>query len=343
MILLGEIKRRTFHTDWHDSVYIQILKLCVALEKKGILPNEIVYQKGMSEEVRSLFREHLSRLVKKKIPMHVYQRTGNFADKSLLLLDEENFQAVAQRLTGSTDVLQSPRNLNVNLWYFQQGGVKRILPVVQNKIEGYQRRAHILSDRPDIRWHLRGREQDTLLMSMAKAASIDKLTSLPTLGTFDGLMQSALRTDKKTSGAVLLLDIDDFGVLNKIYGQQAGDEVLKMVGVVLRSGIRKSDLVCRASSGADEFVVYLRNISLPLAEQVAKRLQSQLVQLGQKQRTPAFTASIGVARCDGNYGAAYRQANEALRGSKTTQGKGRVVLYRPDMHFLATAYETQKV
>ncbi len=343
MILLGEIKRKKIHTDWHDSMYMQVLKLCLSLKDKGILPDEIVYQKGLPVAVRSLFKEHLARLGGKKIAMHAYKQAETLSDQSLLLLDEASFQAVAQRLMGEAVDLKSPQTWAIHLWQFQKGKMGRILPVSMQTAQPWQRRLKIFQDRPDVRWHLRGRQQDTLLMSMAKEASVDKLTSLPTRRTFDGLMQSALRMDEKTSGAVLLLDIDDFGALNKIYGQQVGDEVLKMMGVALRSGIRKTDLICRASSGADEFVIYLRNISLPLAEKVAKRLQAQLVQLRQKQNTPAFSASIGIASCDKDYDLSYRQANEALRNSKTTKGKGRVVLYQPDMHFLASVHEAQKV
>jgi len=57
------------------------------------------------------------------------------------------------------------------------------------------------------------------------------------------------------SGAVLLLDIDNFKDINDTFGHRAGDDVLKGVAGLLRERLRDTDLIARV--GGDEFAVLL--------------------------------------------------------------------------------------
>lgn len=59
--------------------------------------------------------------------------------------------------------------------------------------------------------------------------------------------------------AVLALDIDYFGKFNKLYGQDAGDEVLKEVARRLQEGLRKADLVIRR--GGEEIMIVLPGVN----------------------------------------------------------------------------------
>jgi diguanylate cyclase (GGDEF)-like protein len=61
------------------------------------------------------------------------------------------------------------------------------------------------------------------------------------------------REGKKKTVAILLLDIDNFKIVNDAYGHEAGDQVLQDLTRRLKELSRKTDMVCRW--GGEEFVV----------------------------------------------------------------------------------------
>jgi diguanylate cyclase len=71
---------------------------------------------------------------------------------------------------------------------------------------------------------------------------------------------------------LLLLDLDDFGMINARYGQEEGDRILKEVAALWRVHVRHNDLVARV--GPDDFAVLLIACSLEAASAVARRLCS---------------------------------------------------------------------
>ena len=58
--------------------------------------------------------------------------------------------------------------------------------------------------------------------------------------------------------AVLFLDIDDFKNINDSMGHTMGDELLKIIGNIIKASVRKSDTVSRW--GGDEFSMLLPNV-----------------------------------------------------------------------------------
>ncbi len=104
----------------------------------------------------------------------------------------------------------------------------------------------------------------------------------------------AVRTRRALS--VLMLDIDDFKVVNDTFGHVYGDRVLVHVAERIRGTLRASDVAARY--GGDEFAVILPETSREDAEAVASRIlaafgASPFVADG---RPPfAVSASIGIA------------------------------------------------
>lgn len=95
----------------------------------------------------------------------------------------------------------------------------------------------------------------------------------------------------------LMLDIDDFKQINDTHGHQAGDEVLRQTGLLLRRALRVTDFVARY--GGEEFTVLLPRTDSAGAYRVAENLRAAF-------RSHEFvlaaacirlTMSIGITTC----------------------------------------------
>jgi diguanylate cyclase (GGDEF)-like protein len=121
----------------------------------------------------------------------------------------------------------------------------------------------------------------------------------------------------------LLIDLDDFKLVNDRDGHQAGDAVLREVVQALVGEFRAFDRVARY--GGDEFVVILPNADLRSAAAAATRALERLLAIGALDGNPGISASIGVAqwRAPMTTDELLEAADVALLRSKR-QGKGRV-------------------
>lgn len=92
-------------------------------------------------------------------------------------------------------------------------------------------------------------------------AFYDSLTKLPNrhlfLDRFSAALASAARLNRL--GAILLIDLDRFKILNDTLGHDYGDLLLIEVAIRLKACVREMDTVARL--GADEFVVLIEDVS----------------------------------------------------------------------------------
>jgi diguanylate cyclase (GGDEF)-like protein len=98
---------------------------------------------------------------------------------------------------------------------------------------------------------------------------------------------------------VLLLDLDDFKLVNDNLGHSAGDELLTTVAERLRAQVRPHDVLARL--GGDEFAILLRDLDPADAATLAGRLLAAVhepIRLG--SRDVNCTMSIGIATIDGD-------------------------------------------
>jgi diguanylate cyclase (GGDEF)-like protein/PAS domain S-box-containing protein len=97
-------------------------------------------------------------------------------------------------------------------------------------------------------------------------------------------------------GALLVLDLDDFKLVNDTLGHNAGDELIVAVGRLLAAKLRDTDIVARL--GGDEFAVLLPAGGLAEAEAVAAKLvravREESIVVGAR-RSRRITTSVGVA------------------------------------------------
>jgi diguanylate cyclase (GGDEF)-like protein len=122
--------------------------------------------------------------------------------------------------------------------------------------------------------------------------------------------------------SLLLLDVDKFKQYNDTFGHQAGDEILKTVGRLLREQARATDFVARY--GGEEFALVLPNTGDEGALVMAERLRAVI------ESAPwpkcAVTASFGAATFSREINtetALIGAADRALYASKE-QGRNRV-------------------
>jgi diguanylate cyclase (GGDEF)-like protein/PAS domain S-box-containing protein len=113
-------------------------------------------------------------------------------------------------------------------------------------------------------------------------AFFDTLTELPNRSLlYDRLRQSLSQAERNLSfGALMMLDLDHFKIINDSLGHQVGDELLQAVAQRLQVVIREEDTLSRL--GGDEFVVLLtdlkknKNETIQQATIVAEKILEEL-------------------------------------------------------------------
>ncbi len=100
--------------------------------------------------------------------------------------------------------------------------------------------------------------------------------------------------------SLLIMDLDNFKVINDTFGHAAGDEMIREMGNIIRTGFRKTDIAGRI--GGEEFAVVLKNTSLEEAKKVAEQFRETVSRrkvIYGKQEI-GYTVSIGVAAIGSN-------------------------------------------
>ena len=125
----------------------------------------------------------------------------------------------------------------------------------------------------------------------------DTLTNLPNRLLFaDRLEQAIVRSERsRTSMALMLVDIDDFKLVNDSFGHDAGDKLIKAVGDLIAKSLRRADTIARL--GGDEFAVIIEGIDGPEdAISIADNLTTILEHNVRLDDQETYTsASIGIA------------------------------------------------
>ena len=102
--------------------------------------------------------------------------------------------------------------------------------------------------------------QPKRIEALEQQVTLDELTGLMNRrGFFDAFLREMDRTNRGHSegGLLVLVDLDNFKMINDTYGHLAGDAALRLVGRTLNAGSRMMDACARI--GGDEFVLLLAN------------------------------------------------------------------------------------
>jgi len=152
---------------------------------------------------------------------------------------------------------------------------------------------HFLNERvlPDLPAHYRdevgslmsnvnylARSMQDLVESANQNGAIDHLTGIYNRRSAENRLKDSIELTRirQNSLSFAILDIDNFKMLNDTYGHDFGDTVLRQVGELLRTNVRRTDWVGRW--GGDEFV-----ISVQGGENEASAMLSRLCDLARRE------------------------------------------------------------
>lgn len=134
---------------------------------------------------------------------------------------------------------------------------------------------------------------------LERMAWTDPLTGLANRQALESRIEKALKRTKKGGGPLVLgiVDADHFKKINDTFGHAAGDDTLRNLARLLKSGIREGDEVGRW--GGEEFLVLLKNCGLPDGEVRFLALLHRVDAGPWPRPETAVTVSIGVAALEG--------------------------------------------
>lgn len=156
-----------------------------------------------------------------------------------------------------------------------------------------------------------------------QVSNIDPLTGLFNKEFFKRVFERQLKTAEQVGEnvGIVLIDIDDFGLINSKYGRLKGDSILTGFSQVIYSYIRSTDFAVRYDS--DCFLLLLSNIKSKMLPLVADRVRENV------QKRLGVSISAG---CTCTESAKTMEAEElikitfnALKTSKS-QGKDRITV-----------------
>lgn len=172
------------------------------------------------------------------------------------------------------------------------------------------------------------KQSEELMMfseNLQRIAVTDELTGLFNRRRFEEIMRNEIDVSNRYDdcNSILILDIDHFKKINDQYGHPCGDFVIKEIAGLLRSNVRKTDILCRI--GGEEFVALCRRAdkqaAMQIAENLRKLIERTVIRYGEHEIR--ITVSIGISTIASNSteldrNNMYRHADIALYRSKDT-------------------------
>ncbi|MCR4654797.1 MAG: diguanylate cyclase [Lachnospiraceae bacterium] len=178
--------------------------------------------------------------------------------------------------------------------------------------------------------------------TIINSKTIESLTEEATLDKLTGFLNKASGTKRvsglceKSPGALMIMDLDSFKLVNDLFGHDMGDRILVAFSEIVRLNVRSEDVISRI--GGDEFMGYFTDLTKEEAvASLSQRLNAQLLKeaevlMGEDHGIP-LGVSIGVAfssqEWSNDYQTLFQNADSALYDTKRN-GKHGYTVYDPD-------------
>ncbi|XTZ37542.1 sensor domain-containing diguanylate cyclase [Salmonella enterica] len=161
-------------------------------------------------------------------------------------------------------------------------------------------------------------------------ATKDPLTHIYNRRHYFTKLEELIGDNSKKNICVMMLDIDDFKIVNDTWGHPVGDRVILGVVDLIKKNVRSEDIVARL--GGEEFGVIMTDIKPKDAEKFAERIRKTIensTKSGNSYNIPKkITLSIGLLNIESNdytVSQVNQQVDRALYDAKH-KGKNCVVV-----------------
>lgn len=171
--------------------------------------------------------------------------------------------------------------------------------------------------RPDVLLRRVGNIMQTVeqIQGLKKHASIDSLTGLLNKSSSEAELKTICRN---ASGALMMIDLDSFKLVNDIHGHSMGDKILISFADIIRAAVRPADLVGRL--GGDEFIAFCHGMNdeagiAHKSDYINKRLVETAKHLMGEDMNIPLGASIGcvfVPSQGTDFAELFKKADKAL-------------------------------
>lgn len=160
---------------------------------------------------------------------------------------------------------------------------------------------------------------------LGELATRDPLTLLLNENGLDDVLQRHFARRHREPVTLMHVDVDHFKRVNDLHGEDAGDDVLRMIALALESTLRAGDFVARV--GGEEFVVCCISDEPAKAAILGERLRAavQAIQTGltAPEGRLRVSVSVGISQSFGDldhWRQAWAEAETALGAAKEAGG-----------------------
>jgi len=183
-------------------------------------------------------------------------------------------------------------------------------------------------------------------LSVKFLSEYDPLTMLYNRRTFELYVRDEIERSSKTGSmfSIVLIDIDDFKLINDVYEHQTADMVLKELSERLKKSLRRMDIPARF--GGDKFAVLLPYLSRDTARAIAERFQDKLsskpVKIENKEISLSVSAVVVSYPQDGTSEEELITYAEYLMREVKRKGKGIILSSEESTHKFSVVKEVER-